>query len=73
MIRIVLDDEQFGALVRGKVVEVRTAMVGKPAPIPGGDRDVAVTITDVPVQIVLSDIGFERMDELLWEAVQAAE
>lgn len=54
MIRIVLDDEQFGALVRGKVVEVRA--------------DIGVE----PVQIVLADIGFERMDELLWEAEQAA-
>lgn len=69
MIRIVLDDEQFSALVRAKVVELSVELVGKPEANP----EIQVTITDIPVQIILSDIGFERMDELLWEAEQAAE
>lgn len=58
MIRIVLDDEQFSALVRGKVVTVR-------------GRGTAADPQDV--EIMLADIGFERMDELLWQAEQAAE
>lgn len=55
-IRIVLDEQNFRDLVRGKVVKVRSQ-----------------TVIGEEVEIILADIGFERMDELLWQAEQASE